>query len=382
MHNVSTTTRRGRVIAAITTGAFMLASCGQGSEALPSAKEVACDKTDVIAALSKPLTDATSVKYAYDQEGGTPTTKVLEASRGKNDDWSVSYQGFEESSNGYMAEIVNVKSGMYARLAEGVVEGVANDEWVLLADSAVEGADQVLGATSDVLGKMIEDAITGSESVADGVYQLGESIDLKEYKVAASARVEGTCEYKLSQDSSSTDYMNPDPITARFDDEGRIVVVEANEGTTLTFGYEDIVIETPQKLSTVAPETVTNRITELAMQDQLETAAASFDRQLRSTASFGDSANNNPNDTNPRKASLLMSMIESGDAPSLLSVTVKGRDGAPVTAWDGEKLTTTLEKLDPTMLKVQISDGANAVCITVSETANEASVITGGECAW
>jgi hypothetical protein len=385
MHNIIiSSTRRGRVIAAITTGAFMLAACGQGSEALPSDREVACDNTDVIAALSKPMADATSVKYeyAYDPESGTPTPKIVEASRGEKNEWSISYQGFEGSSNGYMNEIVNVKSGMYARLAEGVVEGVANDEWVLLADSAVEGADQVLGATSEVLDMIFDDAIIGSESVGDGVYQLGEGIDLKEYKVTTSARVDGNCEYKLSQDSSSTDAVNPDPITARFDDEGRIVVVEANEGTTLTFGYDDIVIETPQKLSTVAPETVTNRITELAVQDQIETAAASFDRQLRSSASFGDSATNNPNDTDPRKASLLMSMIESGDAPSSLSVTVKGRDGAPVVAWDGEKLTTTLEKLDPKMVKVQIYEGANAVCISVSETANEASVITGGECAW
>jgi hypothetical protein len=387
MHNISNTTRRGRVIAAITTGAFMLAACGQASqtsEALPSDKEVACDKTAVIAALSKPVTEATSVKYefSYDPEGETPTPKIVEASRGENNEWSISYQGFEASSNGYLTEVANVKSGMYGRLAEGVVEGVAKDEWVLLADSAVNGADQVLGATSEVLDMMFDDAIIGSESVADGVYQLGEGVDLNEYKATASERVEGTCEYKLSQDSSSTASMNPDPATARFDDDGRVLSVETNEGTTLTFGYEEQVIETPQKLSAVAPEVVMEKITELAMQGQLETAAASFDRQLRSTASFGDSENNNPNDTNPRKASLLVDMLSTGDAPAGLSVTVKGSGGNAVLAWDGEKLTTTLEKLDPKMLKVQISEGASAVCITVSAAANTVSEVTGGACTW
>jgi hypothetical protein len=383
MHNISTTTRRGRVIA---TGAFMLAACGQASqtsEALPSDKEVACDKTAVIAALSKPVTEATSVKYefSYDPEGETPTPKIVEASRGENNEWSISYQGFEASSNGYLTEVANIKSGMYARLAEGVVEGVAKDEWVLLADSTVKGAE-VLAASSEGLNMMIDDAIIGSESVADGVYQLGESIDLEEYKLTTAARVEGICEYKLSQDSSSTDFMNPDPVTARFDDDGRVLSVETNQGTTLTFGYEEQVIETPQKLSAVTPEVVMEKITELAMQDQLETAAASFDRQLRSTASFGDSENNNPNDTNPRKASLLVDMLSTGDAPAGLSVTVKGSGGNAVVAWDGEKLTTTLEKLDPKMLKVQISEGASAVCITVSAAANTASEVTGGACTW
>jgi hypothetical protein len=176
--------------------------------------------------------------------------------------------------------------------------------------------------------------------------------------------------------------MNSDPITAQFDDEGHILGLKANEGTTLTFGYDALVVETPQKLSDIEFDDVAYALSILAAQDQLETDATTFDRQLRSTASFGDGANNNPNDTDPRKASLLMNMVESGDAPAGLSVTVKGKDGAPVLAWDGAKLTTTLEKLDPTMLKVQISDGAHAVCITVSENANEASEITGGECAW
>ena len=382
MHNISTTTRRGRVIAAITTGAFILAACGQGSDALPSDKEVACDKTDVIAALSKPVTDATSVKYeySYDPEGGTPTPKLVEASRGEANEWSISYQGFEASSNGYLTEVVNVKSGMYARVADDVIEGIAKDEWVLFIDAAVEGADQVQGPASEVFGKAIEDAIIGSESVADGVYQLGDSIDFKEYKITTTDRVEGNCEYNLSQFATSTDSMNPEPVTASFDDQGRIIVVKANEGTTLTFGYDEEEIAAPQKLSAVAPEVVMEKIAELAMQGQTETAAVSFARGLHSTASFGSS--NNPNDTDPRKASLLMDMLNAGDAPAGLSITVKGEDGAPVMAWDGAQLTTTLENLDPKMMKVQISEGTSAVCVTVSEAVNEPSDITGGACDW
>jgi hypothetical protein len=377
MHIISTT-RRGRVIAAITTGAFMLSACGQGSEALPSDKNVACDKADVIEALSEPMTDATSVKYeyAYDPEGGSVAPKVVIVERGRDSTWSVSYEGVDASRNGYFTNVVKVKSGVYVRIEEGTVEGVDDDEWVLFADASVPGADVSLETLSDKFASIIDDALIGSESVADGVYQLGESTNFKEYQVTSSARVEGACEYKLSQVSTSTDYMNSDPITAQFDDEGHILGLKANEGTTLTFGYDALVVETPQKLSDVEFDDVAYALSILATEERLETVATTFDRQLRADAS------NNAYDSNPRKASLLMGMLERGDAPAGLSVTVKGRDGASVMAWDGEKLTATLAKLDPNMMKVGISDGTNAVCIMVSEALNEPSVITGGECAW
>ena len=45
-------------------------------------------------------------------------------------------------------------------------------------------------------------------------------------------------------------------------------------------------------------------------------AAQAFDRNLRSTASFGDAENNNPNDTDPRKPNLLLDLVAMGDIPN------------------------------------------------------------------
>lgn len=112
------------------------------------------------------------------------------------------------------------------------------------------------------------------------------------------------------------------------------------------------------------------------------TAAQSFDRQLRGMAAYGDTANNNPNDTSPRKVALFLSMSEKNELPADLTFTLRGFDGKPVVAAENGTATVGEEKLDRSMPLVQISDGESTACVVVSETSNMASTIVEGECAF
>ena len=133
---------------------------------------------------------------------------------------------------------------------------------------------------------------------------------------------------------------------------------------------------------TSAVDETTTAVPTGASVEELVTAGEMFDRELRSIASYGDSVNNNPNDTDPRKASLLIDMAQNGGIFPDITVTAKGADGQPVVVWQDGALKVAVEALDMAMNHVQLSRGGVDVCVAVSSTANEASTVTQGACPW
>ncbi len=374
----TTTTRRGRALTAIATGALMLAACGQGKEALPAAKEASCDKTDVIEALSKPMTTATSVKYEHAPEEGAAAPKIVELARGKDKSVSISYKGIDANYViGSPSRVIYTKTGMYALLADGVVEGVAKDEWVRMGDPSVASPEQTLETVSPAIDDFIDDAITGSESVTPGVYQLGESINLKDYKVTTVAREEGACEYQLS---SSSGYKNLNPITARVDDEGRILGVEASQGTTITFGYDEYVIETPKKLNSVALDVVTNGIKAFEGREVIAMTAREFDQELRALAA-GQSGKKGSTEVSPQDASLIVTAATDYKHPDV-TLSVKGKNSKVFVLWDGTKNIASTADIAPLVDKVQLSGAEFNACILVSADSSTPSEVAAGDCRW
>ena len=67
-----------------------------------------------------------------------------------------------------------------------------------------------------------------------------------------------------------------------------------------------------------------------------EVLAQVFDREIRSIASFNDTANNNPNDTDPRRTPNLLEMAFKGDIPdATVAGTSLGSNQLRVLVWQG-----------------------------------------------
>ena len=71
-------------------------------------------------------------------------------------------------------------------------------------------------------------------------------------------------------------------------------------------------------------------------QSAAQTAAQAFDREIRSVASFGDTANNNPNDTDPRRPLNILEMAQKGDIPDATTAgTALTNNQLRVLMWQG-----------------------------------------------
>jgi hypothetical protein len=67
-----------------------------------------------------------------------------------------------------------------------------------------------------------------------------------------------------------------------------------------------------------------------------EVLAQAFDREIRSITSFNDTANNNPNDTDPRRTPNLLEMAFKGDIPdATVAGTALGSNQLRVLVWQG-----------------------------------------------
>jgi hypothetical protein len=366
MQHHSTITRCGRFIAAVSAGAILLGACGSKSETTTVADDRPCEQADVLGVLATPVKAATSARYEH-VAGDDSEMKIVEAARTKSGDWFVSYAGAEPSDSAWIAEERGTNGRLYTRYFEGAVDGLSDDEWVPTGQSTGEPGGWEENALENMIDKALIDTDLGG--VGGGVSSLGDLIDFTEYAAGAPLRVDGACEYQLTSGGASG------PVVVRLDDENRVLRVQGNEGTAVTFSYVEPVIEEPTKLSEISYETVADMLGARIEAELLE-------RQLRSAASAGEGSSDDLNADDPRKASLLFEMIERRDIGHGVVVTVKGPDGGAVVVWDGEKLATTSGEIDPVMNMVQLSHDGNTVCILVSETADKVSEFKTGECAW
>mgnify|MGYP000447812118 CR=1 FL=1 len=110
-------------------------------------------------------------------------------------------------------------------------------------------------------------------------------------------------------------------------------------------------------------------------QSSAVTSAQSFSRELNSLASNGDTVNNNPNDTDPRKPYLFLEMIAKGDIPDQYTTTSElGRNQVRVLMYNpagtGASQWTRLFCDGTTE-----SAGGNTPCPTVSASPTSVSLI-------
>jgi hypothetical protein len=198
------------------------------------------------------------------------------------------------------------------------LQGLSPDEWVLFG-SAGDLAE------SGVSAEIIDNAVIGSESISDGVYQLGDALD---------SSYEGWDQYVVL--STKTDPLSSDvlydlapsmddsiSLQVGVDSDGRLSFVGLDQEddawtTTLKVSYDESDVATPENVSDMDAAAVAEAIMEAAASDSVVNAALSFDRMIRSMAAFG--SDGNPNDTDSRRSQLLIDMISTNGAGSIQDI--------------------------------------------------------------
>jgi hypothetical protein len=312
-----------RLGALVSAGAVVavLVFSGCSSNKSESASGKILSSSEVISLMKTPLTEATSITLAteYGQTGYDASVTVRRDALG---DFEFKTEG--DTSRDLVANIVVASGKTYAQFQDDALkeleglEGLASDEWVLL------GIDDFLDE-SDISWEVIDNAVTGSESVSDGLYQLGDSLDSNyegwdQYVVLSNMKetLSGDVLYDLAPSATETV-----SLQVGVDSKGRLsfVGLDQEDGTwttTLKVTYDESDVVTPAKVSDIAPSVIQESLMNAATSDMAQNAALSFDRMIRSMASFG--SDGNPNDTDPRRSQLLIDMISTNGAGSIQDI--------------------------------------------------------------
>jgi hypothetical protein len=214
------------------------------------------------------------------------------------------------------------------------LQGLSPDEWVLFG-SAGDLAE------SGVSAEIIDNAVIGSESISDGVYQLSDALDSSyegwDQYVVLSTKTDPLSSDVLYDLASSMD--ESISLQVGVDSDGRLSFVGLDQyddawTTTLKVTYDESDVATPEKVSDMDAAAVAEVLMEAAASDSVVNSALSFDRQIRSMAAFG--SDGNPNDTDSRRASLLTEMVSMRDIPdSSTPASVLEKSQLRVLVWQG-----------------------------------------------
>jgi prepilin-type N-terminal cleavage/methylation domain-containing protein len=112
-------------------------------------------------------------------------------------------------------------------------------------------------------------------------------------------------------------------------------------------------------------------------QSSAVTSAQSFSRELNSLASNGDTVNNNPNDTDPRKPYLFLELVAKGDVPDQYTVTTGLTNNQVRVLYYNPAGATNVAKWTRLFCNGTVaSAGGNSPCPTVSASLTSASLIS------
>lgn len=312
-----------KIGALVSAGAVVavLAFSGCSSNKSESASGKILSSSEVIALMKTPLTEATSITLVTDDgdNGDTASVTVRRDALGDLEFKTAGDTGLDSAKN-----IVLASGKIYMQFKDealddiSALQGLSPDEWVLFG-SAGDLAE------SGVSAEIIDNAVIGSESISDGVYQLSDALD-SSYEGWDQYVVLSTKTDPLSSDvlydlaPSATETVS---LQVGVDSKGRLSFVGLDqEGdvwlTTLKIDYIESDVATPEKVSNMDADTVYNAILADAESDSVMNTALSFDRQIRAQASFG--IDGNPNDTDPRRSQLLIDMINTNGAGSIQDI--------------------------------------------------------------
>ena len=316
--NTSSTTfsSKSRLGVLASAGALVavLAFSGCSSNKSESASEKILSSSEVIALMKTPLTEATSITMATDMglNGEAASVTVRRDALGDFEFKTEGDTGLEPVKN-----IVSASGKIYIQFDDLFRENIdelkslAADEWVVIG---LQGWLEEGNISSEV----IDNAVIGSESISDGVYQLGEALQYvyegwDQYVVLSTKTdpLSGDVLYDLAP--SATDTVS---FQVGVDADGRLSFVgiaqEDNVWTiTLKVQYNESDVAVPEKVSDMDADTVYNAVLARAESDSIMISAQAFDRQIRAQAAFG--IDGNPNDTDTRRSQLLIDMISTND---------------------------------------------------------------------
>lgn len=337
-----------------------LAACGNDSAPAASSQAAPdCALLDPASSSQMPLSEATSIELrTNDVAGATMATEEINVTvtvqRDRQGSYSYDTSGLPQSA-GTEFEAIRVIGGEVFTRAAGTTT------WAQFSsnNNAPDLAKQ--------FDTSIENAITGSESIATGVYQLQDTVSGSFADWSSWAREEGVvgtdCEYDFKNTTGST-------VSVHLDARSRVTFfyyMNSDVRAELRVSYEPVTITKPTDVSDAATEDLTDEAsqTEIAA---ISAFANSLDREIRSTAATSGSS--------PQDTQALDNIIKSGDLSGEFSITGVTETGVSV------QVVPSSEALPATLQRLEISRGDVKVCMTISQDVTTASVITPGGCTW
>ena len=289
-----------------------LAFSGCSSNKSESASEKILSSSEVIALMKTPLTEATSITMATDMglNGEAASVTVRRDALGDFEFKTEGDTGLEPVKN-----IVSASGKIYIQFDDVTREdidelkGLAADEWVVIV---LQGWLE----EGNISSEAIDNAVTGSESISDGVYQLGEALQYDyegwdQYVVLSTKTdpLSGDVLYDLAP--SATDTVS---FQVGVDSDGRLSFVGLGEqdgswSKTLKVSYDESDVAVPEKVSDMDADTVYNAMLARAESASVMTSAQAFDRQIGAMAAFG--FDGDASDVDPRRSQLLIDLISS-----------------------------------------------------------------------
>ena len=326
-----------------------LAFSGCSSNKSESASEKILSSSEVIALMKTPLTEATSITMTTDDgdNGDAASVTVRRDALGDLEFKTGGDTGLDAAKS-----IVLASGKVYMQFKDealddvDALQGLSSDEWVMFGSA---GDLDESGISADI----IDDAVVGSESVSDGVYQLSDALDANyegwdQYVVVSTEKDQLSRGVLYDLAPSATETVS---LQVGVDSKGRLAFVGLGEqdgswSTTLKVSYDESDVAAPEKVSDISPSVVQEALMDAAASDMAQNSALSFDRQIRSMAAFG--IDGNPNDTDPRRSQLLIDMISTNGAGSIQDIP------------DSSTASSVLEK---SQLRVLVWQGAGAASV-------------------
>jgi len=340
--------RLGAVVSAGVVAA-VLAFSGCSSNKSESAAAKILSSAEVIALMKTPLTEATSITLVTDDgdNGNAASVTVRRDALGDFEFKTEGDTGLDPAKN-----IVSASGKIYmqfhdeARESIDELKSLTADEWVVV------GLQRWL-EESIISPEVIDNAVIGSESISDGVYQLSDALDSSyegwdQYVVLSTKTDPLSSDVLYDLSPSATETVS---LQVGVDSKGRLSFVGLDQEddvwlTTLKIDYIESDVAVPEKVSNMEAAAVAEALMEAAASDSVVNSALSFDRMIRSMAAFG--SDGNPNDTDSRRSQLLIDMISTNGAGSIQDIP------------DSSTAASVLEK---SQLRVLVWQGSGAASV-------------------
>jgi hypothetical protein len=355
--------KHAALFAIILAASPVIAACSSSSSS-STTEASACATLDPIAAASALLTAATKVSFiTNDTAGETPTDVTVEISRDNAGNFAATTAGIVFKEANQLVEERIVDGSLFEMYHP---DSPNPDGWIAAGPAPAD--------VSLALDTSINEFVTGSSSVAPGVYQLDDTLS-SSFTTWQSwpkelGKVGTDCEYEFTQPA------NAGGVVAMLVDSSQRLTRFHYSNTdvhgTLQISYSPVTIEMPEGARAL-DKTELNTATLAAITSQLESAATGFDRNLRSFAVQTASSD-------PRAADAVREALESDGAPASATVTAFTPKGSAVVARDGVLMPSLSLLLAPSVSMIELSKGQASVCIQLSAAANMPATITSTAC--